>query len=162
MGLNIGSAGGLPPIAVKPGSTARINTTTLAVDPDLQIAFAGGNRVVPFTAVLLLSLGDAMEGFQIAVRAPADATIRGAALLTNKDPVLGGYGGGADSSGTVTESSVIEIGATTGDLAVSALIIKGVVIGGGCAPGQIAIWWAQDTADDNAAFLEVGSSLSLT
>ena len=139
---------------VKTSSTARSNTATVAVDPDLVVPVAANTRYN--LEALLFPSGDTTADFRMTFVVPAGATIvwvpRGPSPLISVDPAT------LTMSQQVSGSEAV-LGVYSS--AAGAIAPKGHIQTGATA-GNVELRWAQGTSAGAPTTLAAGSWLSLS
>lgn len=140
--------------AVKPSATTRINTTSPANDPDLQLAVETNKSywlelIAPFTSI-------AAAGFKFSFAAPAGSVFTGYALLWIAGTLsMFAY---EPVSGLVITSNVTT--ASNGGGVDDLITVRGSLVTAGTA-GNLTYQWAQQTSNGGNTTVRAGSSMYL-
>jgi len=135
----------------KPSDTARTSTTTLAVDPSLQVSLQASTR---YTVRGVIRFATAVAaGFRWSLDGPTVSAIDVNRCMV--EPAATAFSGVAiDTAYTTVQAFAVA--------ATSAGIIRfeaNILVGG--SPGNFGFWWAQNTSSGSAATVLAGSYLEV-
>jgi hypothetical protein len=150
------SIAAIPPAPVtfvasrKVSDTSRSSTTTLAVDPTLQVSVNAGARYTIRGSILFTT--SVAGGFKWSIDGPTGTiTVARRAIL----PGASAFSGVAIDS-AYTAAQTLVVGATTEG---SITFELQILVGG--SPGNIGFWWAQGVSDAGSTKVLAGSYLEV-